>query len=366
MNFVSRGLPFFSFPGGRLPCLPARAPLGFDPDAPRRAATPTDAPPRPAPTSPRAENDRSYSDRVGRKPILVLSLLGVGAGLVSQAHCVAAGWSLKTFLALRVASGACAGASPVVKAYLADAASQEDLQQWMAWREASCTLAFIVGPTLGGLLFHGSSLHACIAVTGWASIAAAALVAVVMREAPRSATDDGGGGSSWKRTAADEETETVPVRPLLECDEDRVQCEEVIYTADELNSGGDDIGVYGGRSIRARAAAATQGKREAAAAPLCPLGRGLVAAVSTICLTSFMYNAGQSSFDSFFPVYASGTLGMGPREIGGTLTSLSAVSFGVSAFLFAKITKVRFFAMSVLVFTHPSVSTFDRSPFQPY
>ena len=176
MNFVSRGLPFFSFPGGRLPCLPARAPLGFDPDAPRRAATPTDAPPRPAPTSPRAENDRSYSDRVGRKPILVLSLLGVGAGLVSQAHCVAAGWSLKTFLALRVASGACAGASPVVKAYLADAASQEDLPQWMAWREASCTLAFIVGPTLGGLLFHGSSLHACIAVTGWASIAAAASV----------------------------------------------------------------------------------------------------------------------------------------------------------------------------------------------
>jgi MFS family permease len=88
---------------------------------------------------------------------------------VSQAHCVAAGWSLKTFLALRVASGACAGASPVVKAYLADAASQEDLPQWMAWREASCTLAFIVGPTLGGLLFHGSSLHACIAVTGWAS-----------------------------------------------------------------------------------------------------------------------------------------------------------------------------------------------------
>lgn len=91
----------------------------------------------------------------GRKPILVLSLLGVGCGLIAQATCVAKDWSLTTFLMLRVASGAFAGASPVVKAYLADAATPEQLPSFMAWREAACTLAFIVGPTLGGLLFSG-------------------------------------------------------------------------------------------------------------------------------------------------------------------------------------------------------------------
>ena len=51
-----------------------------------------------------------------------------------------------------------------------------------AWREAACTLAFIVGPTVGGMLFTGSSLSACISVTGWASVAAAVLVVLVMRE----------------------------------------------------------------------------------------------------------------------------------------------------------------------------------------
>ena len=92
------------------------------------------------------------SDKIGRKPIIVTSLMGVGVGLILQALCVRSGWSLQTFLALRVLSGAFAGASPVVKAYLADASTPEFLPQLMAWREASCTLAFIVGPTLGGML----------------------------------------------------------------------------------------------------------------------------------------------------------------------------------------------------------------------
>ena len=46
--------------------------------------------------------------------------------------CIARDGSLATFLMLRVASGAFAGASPVVKAYLADAASPEQLPSFMA------------------------------------------------------------------------------------------------------------------------------------------------------------------------------------------------------------------------------------------
>ena len=120
------------------------------------------------------------SDKVGRKPIIVLSLMGVGIGLILQGLCVRSGASFETFLLLRVLSGAFAGASPVVKAYLADASTPEFLPQLMAWREASCTLAFIVGPTLGGVLFAGFSLSAAISVTGWASVAAATLVLLFM------------------------------------------------------------------------------------------------------------------------------------------------------------------------------------------
>jgi MFS family permease len=52
-------------------------------------------------------------------------------------------------------------------------------------------------------------------------------------------------------------------------------------------------------------------------------------------VTSFLYNAGQSTFDSFFPLLLSKKLAMAPTQIGALLTALSAVSFTVSATLFA-------------------------------
>ena len=250
------------------------------------------------------------SDKVGRKPILALSLFGVGCGLVAQAQCVQKGWSLAAFLSLRVASGAFAGASPIVKAYLADVATEKQLPKFMAWREACCTLAFIAGPTLGGWFFHGTkSLSACIYVTGFASVAAAAIVAAVMVEGEETRGDDDDG---QERVAERED----------EADE----ADEVVSSSLTLPS-----------TASAAAAARAGGAREAEEAGVCPLGTGLTTAVATICVVSFLYNAGQSTFDSFFPVFASGTLGMGPTKIGATLTSLAAVSFGVSAFVFSRV-----------------------------
>jgi len=239
------------------------------------------------------------SDKVGRKPILVMSLVGVGAGLILQGLCVNSGWTLQTFLLLRVLSGAFAGASPVVKAYLADAATPEFLPQLMAWREASCTLAFIVGPTLGGLLFAGYNLSSAISVTGWASIAAAALVGVFM-------------------------TSPADMRQSM--------AETVEASRDEDSPGG----------------VATRAMTSAKPAPgvydpdalSCPLGRNYLPAVATICLTSFLYNAGQSTFDSFFPLLLSKKLAMAPTQIGALLTTLSIVSFTVSATLFAPVEKL--------------------------
>ena len=252
------------------------------------------------------------SDEVGRKPILALSLFGVGCGLIAQAQCVQKGWSLGAFLMLRVASGAFAGASPIVKAYLADVATEKQLPKFMAWREACCTLAFIAGPTLGGWFFHGTkSLSACIYVTGFASVAAAALVAAVMVE---------GGGD------AEEDEKNIEKD---EKDTERTNDTVVVSSALSLPS-----------TASAAAAARAGGAREAEAAGVCPLGTGLATAVATICVVSFLYNAGQSTFDSFFPVYAAGTLGMGPTKIGGTLTSLAAISFGVSAFAFSRVQEI--------------------------
>ena len=248
------------------------------------------------------------SDKVGRKPILALSLFGVGCGLVAQAQCVRKGWSLAAFLSLRVASGAFAGASPIVKAYLADVATEKQLPAFMAWREACCTLAFIAGPTLGGWFFHGTkSLSACICVTGFASVAAAAIVAAVMVEGEETRADG-------DDAHADRNTEREG---------------DAVSSSLSLPS-----------TASAAAAARAGGAHEAEAAGACPLGTGLATAVATICVVSFLYNAGQSTFDSFFPVFASGTLGMGPTRIGATLTSLAAVSFGVSAFVFSRVQEI--------------------------
>lgn len=259
------------------------------------------------------------SDAVGRKPILVMSLLGVGVGLVAQAACVTNGWSLATFLGLRVASGAFAGASPVVKAYLADAAAPEQLPSFMAWREAACTLAFIVGPSLGGLMFSANKdLGACIAVTGWASVGAAFIVAVAVKEI------------GWRRRDGSNDSSAGVLGSSA--DESGADVDE---SEDDAGDGIDPTGA----SAAAKRAAREQARTEAASAPACPLGRRLYAAVATICVTSFLYNAGQSTFDSFFPVFCAQQRGMGPTQIGATLTALAAVSFSISAAGFAAVNK---------------------------
>ena len=276
---------------------------------------------------------------VGRKKVITLSLLGVGTFLLAQAKCVSLGYSFETFLILRVLAGCCAGASPVIKAYLADigssvsasmrAASKKATREaattdkadmnannnnnnnaiaakryengaftarLMGWREACCTLAFVVGPTVGGIICSGLSLSATIAFTGYASILASILVFVLVVEPTSAQTIN---------VVADGSTEKSK--------------NEGGGSSNDANANVDAL--YDSQNLS------------------CPLGVSLVAAVGTICVTSFLYNAGQSTFDSFFPLVISRTVGMGPTMIGATLTSLSLVSLSISTLLFAPIFK---------------------------
>lgn len=68
---------------------------------------------------------------------------------------------------------------------------------------------------------------------------------------------------------------------------------------------------------------------------MCPLGRGLVPIVATICLTSFLYNMGQATFDAFFAVLAKSRFSLVAADIGLMLTGLAGTSFLVSALAFA-------------------------------
>jgi MFS family permease len=97
------------------------------------------------------------SDRVGRRPVMALSLGGTGLGLALQATAIARGWPVTAFLGCRFLTGCFAGASPVGKALLADiGAATGQLPRFMAWRDAATTLAFILGPWIGGWVFDST------------------------------------------------------------------------------------------------------------------------------------------------------------------------------------------------------------------
>lgn len=203
------------------------------------------------------------SDIIGRKPVLIISYLGVGVGFILQSLAVKFGLSFRVFIALRVLSGCFAGASTVVKAYIADSASRESLPMWMAYRESAATLAFIIGPTLGGIVLACSSLSFAIFVIGLFSLAAGIFVAITLKP-------------------------TKKHGPVQELEEGRA-------------------------SEHVAECPITWG------APWLPI-------VLTAVAGSF-YNFGQSFFDSFFPILCAEHFGLSPPAIGSVQTCFATLVF---------------------------------------
>lgn len=88
------------------------------------------------------------SDRVGRRPVLLVSLLGTAAGflLMGSAHAL---WTL--FLA-RGLAGATGGNISTAQAYIADITPPEKRSAGMGLIGAAFGIGFIVGPAIGALL----------------------------------------------------------------------------------------------------------------------------------------------------------------------------------------------------------------------
>ena len=252
------------------------------------------------------------SDRIGRKPVITTSLLGSGVGLATQAIAIKRHWSLQAFLVTRIVTGWFAGSSPVSKAFLADVgAEQGKLPRYLALRDAASTMAFIVGPMFGGLLFdlrrrfwlghHNSvggaaaaaeaaaeatgvsgSLAFVIGASAAASLAAGALVALLVRELP----------SSSSRNRQQQQS---------------------------------------GSEAELEQAANTQQPQEEIIS--CPLGVRLWTGVATVCVVSFLFNVGDSTFHAFFPSILRDKLQLNAQSIGLAYTCLACLSFSVSATL---------------------------------
>ena len=89
-----------------------------------------------------------WSDRIGRKPIILVGLLGSCASYVTMAMAN----SLLLLFVARIVGGIAGANIPTTQAYIADVTTPENRARGMGMVGAAFGLGFIFGPALGGLL----------------------------------------------------------------------------------------------------------------------------------------------------------------------------------------------------------------------
>jgi DHA1 family tetracycline resistance protein-like MFS transporter len=90
----------------------------------------------------------NLSDRFGRRPLLLLSVFGLGVDYVFTALAPSVEW---LYLA-RAISGLCGSSYVIANAYIADVTAPEDRARAFGLVGAAFGLGFIAGPAVGGLL----------------------------------------------------------------------------------------------------------------------------------------------------------------------------------------------------------------------
>lgn len=124
------------------------------------------------------------SDRYGRRPLLLLTLVGsaVGMGVTAVAG------SLLVLLAARLLAGACGGAIAVGQAYAADLVAPERRVRALGLVGAAVGLGFVAGPAIGaGLAATGFGFRDTCLVAAGLALANTVIGLVVLPRSVRSA-----------------------------------------------------------------------------------------------------------------------------------------------------------------------------------
>jgi len=123
-----------------------------------------------------------FSDRVGRRPILLLSLTGSVVAYVWLGFAE----SLWTLFAARALGGAMAGNISAAFAYIADVTTPENRARGMGLIGAAFGLGFIAGPAIGGILAGADPVNADFQTPAFAaaglSFVALVLAAFILKE----------------------------------------------------------------------------------------------------------------------------------------------------------------------------------------
>ena len=90
-----------------------------------------------------------WSDRAGRRPVLLMGIAGYVIGQIIFGLAT----TLSLLYAARILGGMLSSAVlPTSAAYVADVTTDTDRRRGMAWLGAATSLGFVVGPALGGIL----------------------------------------------------------------------------------------------------------------------------------------------------------------------------------------------------------------------
>lgn len=119
----------------------------------------------------------AWSDRVGRRRVLLLSVFGTGVGY----FIFGAAQTLWLLYLARLIDGFTGGNVSTAQAYIADVSPPQDRAKNFGLIGAAFGLGFIVGPALGGILSHWS-LRAPAYAAGVLSLATVALGYLVLPE----------------------------------------------------------------------------------------------------------------------------------------------------------------------------------------
>jgi DHA1 family tetracycline resistance protein-like MFS transporter len=135
------------------------------------------------------------SDRFGRRPVLLFSLLGTVLSFVM----LALAGSLTMLFAARIVDGLSGGNITTARAYIADVSTEENRARDFGMLGAAFGLGFIVGPALGALFSHISYTAPIWAAAG-ITVVATALAWLWLPETVHRA--QAGGGSPWRALKA--------------------------------------------------------------------------------------------------------------------------------------------------------------------
>ena len=130
------------------------------------------------------------SDRKGRKPLILMGLIGNAAALILFGFSKTLLWA---FIARALSGAWSAAVLPTVMAYVADVTSEEERGKGMASMGAAMGLGFILGPAIGAVL---SQHHAPFFLAGMLSVATFVFALILLPESLKVANRDAG-GEGW-------------------------------------------------------------------------------------------------------------------------------------------------------------------------